>query len=184
MGSKLQNQVPISEMTHLIGMANKAQSEDDFGDKLIAVEKPEATIRAKIRYEMLDEAETNEQLKAVSKIKAWVRYNPLWTAEKLIFWDDKYYEMYAPPELFMGDTSTTRKRVVQTKITRLRVVLVCNEQRGRRITAAFVVVTRERVAGLRPRGNRGVSRSPWGTSATLGSVNAAAIRRAETARRG
>ena len=83
-------------------MGTKAQTEDDFGSNLIAVEEPDVNIRAKIRPEMLTEEEQNQQLKAVTKIKLWVRYNPLWTTEKLIFWDDKYYELIAPPELFMG----------------------------------------------------------------------------------
>lgn len=112
MSGRLQNQLmTISEMSELIGIANKTDSTDDFGAILQPAEEPEANIRAKVRYANTDEAEKNDQLKFATEIKVWTRYNENWTVEKLVWWEDNYYEIFA-----IEKTPGNRFHVIKAKL--------------------------------------------------------------------
>ena len=93
---RLTNQlVSISEMSESVAIATRNETTDDYGAQIASVEEPLVYVRAKVRYDSTNEQENNDQLKFETKIKIHTRYNSDWTVEKLVFWNDTYYEIYA-----------------------------------------------------------------------------------------
>lgn len=115
MSGRLQNQlVTIGQMSELVAIAQKVEALDDFGAVINAVDEPLTFIRAKVSYDSTDEAEQNAQLKFTTKIKVWTRYNTNWTIEKLVFWDEKYYEIYAVEKIIGNRFHVIKARLIET----------------------------------------------------------------------
>ena len=82
-------------MSESIAIATRNETTDDYGAQINSVEEPLEYIRAKVRYINTEEREQTEQLKLNTEIKVHTRFNSNWSIQKLVFWDEKYYEVIA-----------------------------------------------------------------------------------------
>ncbi len=95
MGNLKNQLMSISEMDELIGIATRAEVTDDYGAIRITDSTPTVNIRAKVRYERTNEGEGAKQEKFTQEIKVHIRFNSLSIVTNLIYWESKYYDIYA-----------------------------------------------------------------------------------------
>ena len=94
---ELQNQLmSISELSDLIGRAVKVEVLDAYNAIKETVAAPTVNIRAKVRYDRTNEGEGRvAQEKVTTEIKVHIRYDSSWTVLNMIYWDSKYFDIYA-----------------------------------------------------------------------------------------
>ena len=101
----------ISEMSELIGLGSLSEILDDAGGVQQTYPKLTANIRAKVRYERTNEAErgTNQE-EHLEEIKIWVRYASTTTKSKVVYWNSKYWDIYA-----IEETPGNRYQVIKAR---------------------------------------------------------------------
>lgn len=109
----LQNQLmSISELDELIGFATLTSTIDDYGAAVDSYSVPSQNIRAKVRYINTHEAELAlKQEKTTTEIKIHLRYDSTYTQYKYVYWNSKYFDIYA-----IEDTPRQRFHVIKARL--------------------------------------------------------------------
>jgi head-tail adaptor len=113
---RLQNQLPtISELSDLIGFATRTEVIDDYGAIRLTDSTPTPNVRAKVRYIMTSENESvSKQEKFTTEIKIHIRYDSTLTAEKLVYWGSKWYDIYSLETVIGNRFHVIKARLIET----------------------------------------------------------------------
>lgn len=104
----------ISEMTEVISLCTLTQSVDYFGAGTETFSSPGTpSIRAKIRYDMTNEAEDEKQERLTEQIKVWIRYGSGVTKLHKVYWDSKYWDIYGLERTPNNDFHVLKCRAIE-----------------------------------------------------------------------
>ena len=104
----------ISELDDLIQFATKTESIDDFGAAQVGITASGTDVFAKVRYEETNEAELGtDQEKFTIQIKIWIRYDSTATEFKYVYWNEKYFDIYAIEETPKDRFTIIKARLIE-----------------------------------------------------------------------
>jgi SPP1 family predicted phage head-tail adaptor len=114
--STLQNQLKsLSELDDLIQFATKTETVGDYGFAQTGIVASGTDVWAKVRYESTNEADSEaDQEKFTVQIKIWIRYDSTVTQYKYVYWNEKYFDIYAFEETPRDRFTIIKARLIET----------------------------------------------------------------------
>ncbi len=105
----------ISELDDLIQFATKTETIGDHGFPQTGIVASGTDVFAKVRYDETSEAEAGtDQEKFTIQIKIWIRYDSTVTQYKWVYWNEKYFDIYAIEETPKDRFTIIKARQIDT----------------------------------------------------------------------
>ena len=114
--STLQNQLKsVSELDDIIQFATKTETIDDFGFSQTGILASGTDVFAKVRFENTNETDSEaDQEKFTTQIKIWIRYDSTVTEYKWVYWNSKFYDIYAFEKTPRDRFTIIKARMIET----------------------------------------------------------------------